>query len=84
MNQVSEHQAQQLPRVLIVDDSRMVRASIIKQIRASFDIREEADGEAGAWRLWVMDADGSNQRMLPIDVEMNYTFGAEQMVSWGG
>jgi Tol biopolymer transport system component len=44
----------------------------------------EADGEAGAWRLWVMDADGSNQRPLPIEVELNYTFGAEQMVSWGG
>ena len=49
-----------------------------------FVSNREADGEAGAWRLWVMDADGSNQRMLPIDVEMNYTFGAEQMVSWGG
>jgi len=44
----------------------------------------EADGEAGAWRLWVMDADGSNQWPLPIEVELNYTFGAEQMVSWGG
>jgi Tol biopolymer transport system component/uncharacterized protein YraI len=41
-------------------------------------------GEAGAWRIWVMNADGSNQRALPIDVEINYTFGAEQMVSWGG
>jgi Tol biopolymer transport system component len=41
-------------------------------------------GEAGAWRIWMMNADGSNQRALPIDVEINYTFGAEQMVSWGG
>jgi len=41
------------------------------------------DGEAGAWRIWVMNADGSNQRALPIDVAINYTFGAEQMVSWG-
>ena len=44
----------------------------------------EADGEAGQWRIWVMNADGSNQRALPIDVALNYTFGSEQMVSWGG
>ena len=43
-----------------------------------------ADGEAGQWRIWVMNADGSNQRALPIDVALNYTFGSEQMVSWGG
>lgn len=54
MNPVSETQAQPLPRVLIIDDSRMVRASIIKQIRASFDIREEADGEAG-WQTLLLD-----------------------------
>lgn len=54
MNPVSEPQAQPLPRVLIIDDSRMVRASIIKQIRASFDIREEADGEAG-WQTLLLD-----------------------------
>jgi uncharacterized protein YraI len=42
-----------------------------------------ADNSAGAWRLWVMDADGSNQRQLPIDVEIDYTFGLDQVVSWG-
>lgn len=42
-----------------------------------------ADNSAGAWRLWVMDADGSNQRQLPIGVEIDYTFGLEQVVSWG-
>lgn len=41
------------------------------------------DNEAGAWRLWVMDKDGSNQRPLPIDVTINYTYGNEQAVSWG-
>jgi dipeptidyl aminopeptidase/acylaminoacyl peptidase len=41
------------------------------------------DNSAGAWRLWVMDADGSNQRPLPIDVPIEYTFGDEQAVSWG-
>lgn len=44
-----------LPRLLIVDDSRMVRASIIKQIRERFDCREEGDGEA-AWEALVVDA----------------------------
>lgn len=44
----------QLPRVLIVDDSRMVRASLIKQIRDKFDVREEADGEAG-WQALLLD-----------------------------
>ncbi len=41
-------------RVLIVDDSRMVRASIIKNIRGHFDYREESDGEAG-WQALVLD-----------------------------
>ena len=39
--------------------------------------------EAGAWRLWVMDADGSNKRALPINIELEYAFNKEQMVSWG-
>lgn len=39
--------------------------------------------DAGDWRLWVMAADGSNQRPLPIDVPIDYTFGVEQVVSWG-
>lgn len=36
---------------------------------------------AGPWRLWVMDADGSNQRALPLDLAIDYTFGGEQSVS---
>ena len=32
----------------------MVRASIAKQIRGSFDVREEADGEAG-WQALLVD-----------------------------
>ena len=48
-------------------------------------LSNRAEGnEAGAWRLWVMDADGSNARALPIDVPIDYTFGVEQVVSWGG
>jgi two-component system cell cycle response regulator len=41
-------------KVLIVDDSRMVRASIIKRIRDRFEFREEADGEAG-WQTLLVD-----------------------------
>lgn len=44
----------QTPRVLIVDDSRMVRATIAKQIRGTFDVREESDGEAG-WQALLVD-----------------------------
>lgn len=43
-----------LPRILVVDDSRMVRASIIKHLKGHYDIREEADGEA-AWQTLVLD-----------------------------
>src|SRR3954464_13558278 len=35
------------PRVLIVDDSKVVRSTLAKVIRTTFDVREEADGEAG-------------------------------------
>lgn len=44
-----------LPRVLIVDDSRIVRASIVKHIKGSYDYREEANGEAG-WQTLVLDS----------------------------
>lgn len=43
-----------LPRLLIVDDSRIVRATIIKRIRDRFDAREEVDGEAG-WEALLID-----------------------------
>jgi two-component system cell cycle response regulator len=41
-------------RVLIVDDSRIVRTTIARLIRNSFDVREEADGEAG-WQAVESD-----------------------------
>jgi Tol biopolymer transport system component/outer membrane biosynthesis protein TonB len=41
------------------------------------------DNEAGPWRLWVMDAGGGNQRPLPLDMEIDYGFGGEQVASWG-
>jgi two-component system cell cycle response regulator len=43
-----------LPRILVVDESRMVRAMIIKNIRELYDFREEADGES-AWQVLVLD-----------------------------
>ncbi len=43
----------------------------------------DEQNSAGAWRLWVMAADGSNQRPLPIDVPLAYSFTGEQMVDWG-
>ena len=43
-----------LPKILIVDDSRMVRASLIKQVRHRFQIREESNGEAG-WEALLVD-----------------------------
>jgi uncharacterized protein YraI len=35
------------------------------------------------WALWVMAADGTNQRRLSIDVSIEYGFQNEQVVSWG-
>lgn len=43
-----------LPRILIVDESRIARATIVKRLRERFDFREEADGEA-AWQVLVVD-----------------------------
>jgi two-component system, cell cycle response regulator len=47
-------EAPKLTRILVVDDSRIVRATIIKRIRDRFDAREEADGEA-AWETLLVD-----------------------------
>jgi Tol biopolymer transport system component len=38
---------------------------------------------AGDWRVWVMRADGSDQRPLALDVPFAYDFAAEQVVDWG-
>lgn len=43
-----------LPRILLIDDSRIVRAAIIKRIRDRFEVREETDGEAG-WEALLID-----------------------------
>ncbi len=51
---MSQEENHPLPKVLIVDDSRMVRASLIKLIRGRFEFREEVDGEAG-WQALLID-----------------------------
>ncbi|WP_255990174.1 diguanylate cyclase domain-containing protein [Chitinolyticbacter albus] len=42
------------PRILIVDDSRIVRATVRKHLGDQFDVIEEGDGEAG-WRTVLAD-----------------------------
>jgi Tol biopolymer transport system component/uncharacterized protein YraI len=39
-------------------------------------------GGSDIWRLWIMDADGGNQRPLDVDLTLDYTFGDEQAVGW--
>src|SRR5712664_4394849 len=41
-------------RVLLVDNSKIVRTTISRLIRKSFDVREEANGEAG-WQAIATD-----------------------------
>ena len=43
-----------LPRILIVDDSRVVRTTLMQHLKGAYDVREEADGEA-AWQTLVVD-----------------------------
>ncbi len=43
-----------LPRILIVDDSRVVRVSLIRHLKGAYEVREEGDGEA-AWQSLVVD-----------------------------
>src|SRR3569833_161370 len=42
------------PRVLIADDSRIVRATLIKHIEGMFEFREALDGEQ-AWEMLLLD-----------------------------
>jgi uncharacterized protein YraI len=43
----------------------------------------QPNNEAGAWGVWVMDADGGNQRRLPIELPFEYSYVEEQMIDWG-
>ncbi len=42
------------PRILIADDSRIVRATLIKRIEGMFEFREALDGEQ-AWEMLLID-----------------------------
>lgn len=53
-------------RLLVVDDSRIVRATIRKHLADEYDIVEEADGEA-AWQRLLADA---TIRLLITDLSM--------------
>lgn len=44
-----------LPRILIVDNSRVVRAGLAKHLQGRFEVREETNGEA-AWQTLVLDS----------------------------
>lgn len=61
------------PRVLIADDSRIVRASIAQHIRDRFEVREVVDGEA-AWQAILLDA---SIRVVLTDLTMPKVDGFE-------
>jgi PleD family two-component response regulator len=54
------------PRVLIADDSRIVRATLIKHIEGMFEFREAFDGEH-AWETLLLDP---NIRVVVTDLTM--------------
>ncbi|MES2830789.1 MAG: response regulator [Pseudomonadota bacterium] len=54
------------PRVLIVDDSKIVRATLIKHLESSFDAREATDG-IEAWETLLIDP---NIRIVMTDLTM--------------
>lgn len=56
----------QKPRVLIVDDSRIVRATLVKHLESSFDAREANDG-VEAWETLLIDP---NIRVVMTDLTM--------------
>jgi two-component system cell cycle response regulator len=60
-------------RILIADDSRIVRATIAQHIRDRFDVREAADGEA-AWQAMLLD---SSIRVVITDLTMPKVDGFE-------
>jgi len=55
-----------LPRVLVVDDSKVVRASLVQHIKAHYEVREEPDGQA-AWQTLVLD---QSIRAVVSDLQM--------------
>lgn len=66
MTMTTSTEKSNLPRILIADDSRLVRAVLIKRIEGRFDFREAADGEQ-AWEILLEDA---GIRVLISDLTM--------------
>lgn len=58
---MTENSATPLPKVLIVDDSRIVRVTLIKHLKGHYEFLEEGDGEAG-WA--TLQADETIQIVL--------------------
>jgi two-component system, cell cycle response regulator len=54
------------PRILIADDSRIVRATLIKRIEGMFEFREALNGEQ-AWEMLLIDP---NIRVVITDLTM--------------
>ena len=54
------------PRVLVVDDSRIVRATIGKHVKNVYEVREAADGEDG----WQALVDDPSIRVVISDLSM--------------
>jgi diguanylate cyclase (GGDEF)-like protein len=63
---MTTEQSADLPRVLVVDDSRIVRAGVKKHLSGSFEIVEEVDGEAG----WERLSNDPNIAVLMSDLSM--------------
>jgi len=61
------------PRILVADDSRIVRAIIAQHLRDRFDVRDAADGEA-AWQAVLLDA---SIRIVLTDLSMPKVDGLE-------
>ena len=49
-----EAEVANLPRILVVDDSKVVRASLAHHLKGIYDVREEENGES-AWQTLVLD-----------------------------
>lgn len=45
----------ELPHVLIVDNSRVIRALLSRSLKDHFEVREETNGES-AWQTLVLDS----------------------------
>ncbi len=61
------------PRILVADDSRIVRAIIAQHLRDRFEVRDAADGEA-AWQAVLLDA---SIRIVLTDLSMPKVDGLE-------